>query len=30
MKTFDLIWIGTGQATGTALPQLVKAGKKWL
>ncbi len=28
MKTFDLIWIGTGQATGTVLPQLVKAGKK--
>ncbi len=28
MKKFDLIWIGTGQATGTVLPQLVSAGKK--
>lgn len=27
MKTYDIIWIGTGQATGTVVPRLVKAGK---
>ena len=27
MKQYDVIWIGTGQATGTAVPRLVKAGK---
>lgn len=27
MKRYDVIWIGTGQATGTVLPRLVKAGK---
>jgi pyruvate/2-oxoglutarate dehydrogenase complex dihydrolipoamide dehydrogenase (E3) component len=27
MKSYDVIWIGTGQATGTVLPRLVKAGK---
>lgn len=28
MKEYDLIWIGTGQATGVVIPQLVKAGKR--
>ncbi len=28
MKNYDVIWIGTGQATGTVLPRLTKAGKK--
>ncbi|MFQ5399309.1 MAG: mercuric reductase [Anaerolineae bacterium] len=28
MEKYDLIWIGTGQATGTVVPRLVKAGKK--
>ena len=27
MKQYDIIWIGTGQATGTIVPRLVKAGK---
>ena len=27
MEKFDVIWIGTGQATGTIVPRLVKAGK---
>ena len=27
MKHYDVIWIGTGQATGTIVPRLVKAGK---
>ncbi|RMG94916.1 MAG: mercuric reductase [Chloroflexi bacterium] len=27
MKTYDVIWIGTGQATGTVVPRLAKAGK---
>jgi pyruvate/2-oxoglutarate dehydrogenase complex dihydrolipoamide dehydrogenase (E3) component len=27
-KQYDLIWIGTGQATGTVIPRLVAAGKK--
>jgi len=27
MKKFDVIWIGTGQATGTVVPRLVGAGK---
>lgn len=27
MKQFDVIWIGTGQATGTVVPRLAKAGK---
>ena len=27
MKTYDVIWIGTGQATGTVVPRLVSAGK---
>ena len=27
MKNYDIIWIGTGQATGTIVPRLVKAGK---
>jgi pyruvate/2-oxoglutarate dehydrogenase complex dihydrolipoamide dehydrogenase (E3) component len=26
-KTYDVIWIGTGQATGTVIPRLVEAGK---
>lgn len=26
-KQYDVIWIGTGQATGTVIPRLVKAGK---
>lgn len=28
MKQYDVIWIGTGQATGTIVPRLVKAGKR--
>ena len=28
MKQYDLIWIGTGQATGTIMPRLVKAEKR--
>jgi pyruvate/2-oxoglutarate dehydrogenase complex dihydrolipoamide dehydrogenase (E3) component len=28
MKKYDLIWIGTGQATGTIMPWLDQAGKK--
>ncbi len=27
MKTYDVIWIGTGQATGTVVPQLKAWGK---
>ncbi|MEM7134718.1 MAG: mercuric reductase [Chloroflexota bacterium] len=27
MKQYDVIWIGTGQATGTVIPRLVDAGK---
>lgn len=27
MKQYDVIWIGTGQATGVVVPRLVKAGK---
>ncbi len=27
MNKYDVIWIGTGQATGTVVPRLVKAGK---
>ena len=27
MKRYDIIWIGTGQATGTVIPRLVAAGK---
>ena len=27
MKHYDVIWIGTGQATGTIVPRLVQAGK---
>ncbi len=27
MKAYDVIWIGTGQATGTVVPRLVGAGK---
>ncbi|MGB1250592.1 MAG: mercuric reductase [Candidatus Promineifilaceae bacterium] len=27
MKQYDVIWIGTGQATGTVVPRLVAAGK---
>ena len=27
MKQYDVIWIGTGQATGTVVPRLVKEGK---
>ncbi len=27
MKKYDIIWIGTGQATGTVIPRLVAAGK---
>lgn len=27
MKQYDVIWIGTGQATGTVIPRLVAAGK---
>ncbi len=28
MKSYDIIWIGTGQATGTVIPGLTKAGKR--
>jgi len=28
MQQYDVIWIGTGQATGTVIPQLAKAGKR--
>ena len=28
MKKYDVIWIGTGQATGTVLPRLSAAGKR--
>jgi pyruvate/2-oxoglutarate dehydrogenase complex dihydrolipoamide dehydrogenase (E3) component len=28
VKNYDIIWIGTGQATGTVVPRLIKAGKK--
>lgn len=28
MKNFDVIWIGTGQATGTVVPRLSAAGKQ--
>lgn len=28
MDSFDVIWIGTGQATGTVVPRLAKAGKR--
>ncbi|MEM9774662.1 MAG: mercuric reductase [Chloroflexota bacterium] len=28
MKTYDLIWIGTGQATGSVIPKLNSEGKK--
>jgi pyruvate/2-oxoglutarate dehydrogenase complex dihydrolipoamide dehydrogenase (E3) component len=28
MQTYDVIWIGTGQATGTIVPRLAKAGKR--
>ena len=28
MKTYDVIWIGTGQATGTVVPRLTAAGKQ--
>jgi pyruvate/2-oxoglutarate dehydrogenase complex dihydrolipoamide dehydrogenase (E3) component len=28
MQQYDAIWIGTGQATGTVVPRLVKAGKR--
>lgn len=28
MKSYDIIWIGTGQATGTSIPALINAGKK--
>lgn len=28
MQEYDVIWIGTGQATGTVIPQLAKAGKR--
>lgn len=27
-KSYDLIWIGTGQATGTVIPRLIDLGKK--
>lgn len=27
MGKYDIIWIGAGQATGTIVPRLVKAGK---
>ena len=27
MKKYDVIWIGTGQATGTVVPRLSNAGK---
>jgi pyruvate/2-oxoglutarate dehydrogenase complex dihydrolipoamide dehydrogenase (E3) component len=28
MQTYDIIWIGTGQATGTVVPRLTQAGKR--
>ncbi len=28
MKNYDVIWIGTGQATGTIIPRLAAAGKR--
>lgn len=28
MQKYDIVWIGTGQATGTVIPRLVKLGKK--
>lgn len=28
MKKYDVIWIGTGQATGTVVPRLAKRGKR--
>ncbi len=28
MKNYDVIWIGTGQATGTVIPRLTAAGKR--
>jgi len=28
MKNYDVIWIGTGQATGTVIPRLAAAGKR--
>ena len=28
MKNYDVIWIGTGQATGTVVPRLTAAGKR--
>jgi len=28
MTKYDIIWIGTGQATGTVVPRLIKAGKR--
>lgn len=28
MQKYDVVWIGTGQATGTVIPRLVKAGKR--
>lgn len=28
MKQYDIIWIGTGQATGTVVPRLTQAGKR--
>lgn len=28
MKKYDIVWIGTGQATGTIVPRLVEAGKR--
>ena len=28
MQKYDIIWIGTGQATGTVIPRLVKSGKR--
>lgn len=28
MKTYDIVWIGTGQATGTIVPQIVEAGHR--
>lgn len=27
MKHYDIIWIGSGQATGTIVPRLLEAGK---
>jgi pyruvate/2-oxoglutarate dehydrogenase complex dihydrolipoamide dehydrogenase (E3) component len=27
MKKYDVVWIGTGQATGTVVPRLIEAGK---